>query len=91
MRMIEMLAKKQEKRPRLSKMDGPKSHVPYGAFTRSAGRSAGREFKKTPTFQQLARYASAKNRKKKLRCVVFENEKNKSFTTSEKIKKLNME
>ena len=48
MGMIEMLAKKQEKRPRLSKTDGPKSHVPYGTFTRSAGRPAGREFKKHP-------------------------------------------
>ena len=61
MGMIEMLAKKQEKRPRLSKTDGPKSHVPYGTFTRSAGRTAGRPVAnlKSTHFQQLTRYASA--------------------------------
>ena len=60
MGMIEMLAKKQEKRPRLSKTDGPKSHVPYGTFTRSAGRPVANL--KNTHFQQLTRYASAKTK-----------------------------
>ena len=35
-------------RARLSKTDGPKSHVCYGIYTRSVGRPAGRESKKHP-------------------------------------------
>ena len=35
---LKCLPRKQEKRARLSKTDGPKSHVCYGIHTRSAGR-----------------------------------------------------
>jgi len=60
MGMMEMFAKKkEEKMARLSKTDGPKLHVFYGIHTRTAGRPAA-DLKNTH-FQQLTRYASAKN------------------------------
>ena len=66
-----MFAKQEEKRARLSKTDGPKSHVCYGIHTRSAGRPAA-DLKNTH-FQQLTRYASPITPYHYILCVMVSN------------------
>ena len=85
---MEAFAWKGDKRARLSKTGGPKSHVCYGIHSRSAGQTAGqpvREFKNTP-FQQLTCYASAKKREARVvRESILTSEAKNAFFASGKI------